>query len=506
MLQAAVIFHSGMILQRGKCLAVWGTGNPGETIGVQIQGRTGQTVTEADGTWSVDLPPLDASVSEELIIKSDSHKIIFEQVAVGEVWVAGGQSNMEFLMRYEKHKKEEVKDCTDPDIRFYDVPEVCYDGQLEEFDYSRQGIWRKANPENLDYFSAVGYYFQKALKEKLNVPVGIIGCNWGGTASCSWMNPETVRKVGEPWMQEYETRTASMDMEEYWENQHGNQMNDKGNPFADVFGEFMMPRTPTEEELVEFFSHIKDNFEEYANILQPQAIPGSLYEHMLKSIVPYTIKGFLWYQGESDDVPGLNVLYKDMLSGLISDWRRLWGDEALPFLIVQLPGYDCWLMNTEENHYPIIRRCQEAVADSVEHTYLCSISDVGEEKDIHPKDKKTVGQRLALLARGHVYGEEILCDAPRAVSIKRNADGVAVTFEHAEGGLEIKGGHLNALQIISEGTEQEYSVYTEGDQLIIRMGNPLEEGVSVKFAQTPWYQVNLYNKAGIPAVPFEFSL
>lgn len=505
MLKAAAIFQNNMILQRGKYLTIWGTGTPGECVSAKIQEKSAQTVTDTDGNWRLELPPLDASGEEQLVIESESGYINYNEVAVGEVWVAGGQSNMEFWMRYEKHKEEAMKDCPDQDLRFYDVPEICYDGQLAEFDYSRQGFWRKASEEDLEYFSAVGYYFQRKLKNELNVPVGIIGCNWGGTTACAWMNPDTVRKAGEPWMKDYEDRVASMDMEEYWKEQHGNPMNDKGSPFADHFGELILPGTANEEELEAFFSLLPDNYEDYID-LQPQAIPGSLYEHMVKSIAPYTIKGFLWYQGESDDVPGRNVLYKDMLSGLIADWRKLWEDEKLPFLIVQLPGFDCWLMNKEENHYPVIRRCQEAAADSLNDTYLCSISDAGEEKDIHPKDKKTVGIRLALLAWGHVYGSDILCDAPRAESARRNGRGLEITFDHAEGGLEIKGDQLNALQIFAGEKELEYSAYAEGNQLIIRLNHPLDEPLAVKFAQTPWYRVNLYNRAEIPAVPFEFVI
>lgn len=201
-----------------------------------------------------------------------------------------------------------------------------------------------------------------------------------------------------------------------------------------------MPKTPSEEELKDFFGNMPENIEKFLDMLQPQAIPGSLYEHMVKQAAPYSVRGVLWYQGESDDVPGRNKLYKDMLAGLISDWRILWGDETISFLIVQLPGFEKWMMNATKNQYSIIRSCQQYVTDTVKNTYLCSISDLGEEMDIHPKNKKDVGNRLALLARGHVYGEA------------------------------------------------------------------LEEQVNIQFAQTSWYIVNLYNQAGIPAIPFELSL
>lgn len=542
MLQLATIFQDGMILQREKPVTVWGTGTPGATVTAEIQGKCAGVITDEQGKWRVVLPELSASEEEQLVIGSGEETIICRDVAVGEVWVAGGQSNMEFHMRYEKHLKEALKACPNRRVRFFDVPEVCYEGQMEEFDYSRQNIWRCATAEDLEYFSAVGYYFEKAICDALNVPVGILGCNWGGTIAAAWMNPETVKKCGLPWMLDYEKRLSEMDVDVYWKKQHHNPMNDRGNLFADPFTEYFMPRTPSEEEIREFFTHTPDGLSDYLEMMQPQEIPGSLYEHMLKTIAPYAIRGFLWYQGESDDVPGKNILYKDMLTGLIGDWRELWKGADIPFLLVQLPGYDRWLLETEENHYPIIRECQEQVADTVNNVYLCSISDVGEEKDIHPKNKKTVGERLALLARGHVYSaeagsEELLCDAPRAISAERNEDEITLTFCYAGDGLRIAGDSIDALKLYNDaGKELPYVFRAEGDRLVLRLaeaeahlGSSTErdaevemisqlngdaeksacatvtpERIQIKFAQTPWFLVNVYNSAGIPAVPFEF--
>ncbi|MCD8151260.1 MAG: sialate O-acetylesterase [Clostridiales bacterium] len=504
MMQTAAIFQDGMVLQREKPVTIWGTHTPGEVVTAEIQGQMVNTVADDKGDWILTLPQLRASETEQLIIRSGDECIVYRDVAVGEVWIAGGQSNMEFFMRYEKHLAEALKTCQNSRIRFFDVPEVCYDGQISDFDYSRQNIWRYATAEDLEYFSAVGYYFEKAIYEDLGVSVGIIGCNWGGTTACAWMNPDTVRKCGLPWITDYEKRASSMDMDAYWKEQSGNPANDRGNLFADPFSEFFMPQTRTEEEIGQFFSQMSGDYNDYFEMLQPQDIPGSLYEHMLKAIAPYTIRGFLWYQGESDDVPGKNILYKDMLTGLIADWRALWNEEELPFLVVQLPGFDKWLMDTENNHYPIIRECQEQVADTAQDVYLCSISDVGEEKDIHPKNKKTVGERLALLARGHVYKEEILCDAPRAVSAERSEREITITFSNADGGIQIRGETVDALKLYASGEELSYDFRVENNTLVVTLPCDIAEKISAAFARTPWFVVNLYNRAGIPAIPFEF--
>ena len=355
-------------------------------------------------------------------------------------------------------------------------------------------------------------------------------------------------------MQMYEDRIAEMDLEEYWEKQHGNPMNHRGDPFGDPFGETVLPRTLSPEELADFFQNMPAGTEDYLECMMPCEIPGSLYEHMLKTIAPYGIRGFLWYQGESDDEPGKQCLYRDMLAALIGDWRALWKDAGLPFLFVQLPGWENWLLDGPGNRdYMTIRSCQEMAARTVSNAYLCSISDAGEQMDIHPKDKKVVGERLALLARGHVYGESLLCDAPMAESIRRDGSRIEIVFQNAEGGLKVKGDAVEALHVypveisgaekpaceeaghgagcgdeclaasdaegdadcseaILAGTDAEDSAVrreeipvtadVEGEKLVILLPEGIGK-VSVEFARTRWYLVNLYNQADIPAIPFE---
>lgn len=516
------MFQSGMVLQRQKPVAVWGKADPGAKILISIQGKSAEAVADADGAWMTTLPSLEASEQETLLAKSGDMELALTDVAVGEVWIAGGQSNMEFPICYEKHWARE-KDTRDQNLRFYDVPEVCYDGQEKDFDYSKMGVWRKADSEDdLKYFSAVAYYFQKEIAADQKVPVGIVGCNWGGTRSCVWMRKETVERVGKPWMDLFAKDTAGVDMEEFWEKQHTNPMNDKGNVNMDPMNAFILSGTPTMEEIVEMIKtamaqqasqagaengadvpqmSFEEGMAKYANELQPTVFPGCLYEHMVKKTAPFTARGVLWYQGESDDVPGLQSLYKDMLTGLIGDWRDIWKDAKLPFYVVQLPGYDSWMMQSSLD-FPAIRRCQEEVADSVEDVYLCSISDVGEEKDIHPKDKKTVGHRLALLARKYTYGEELLADAPVLKKAERNGEKIVLTFANAGEGLRIAGDQVAALSITKEKEEIPFTAEAEGSCLVLTPDTLPEDSVKVDLAQTGWYQINLYNSADIPAIPF----
>ncbi len=535
MLKAAEIFQNNMIIQRDKPVILWGQASPGAEVAARIQGKTGETKTDPDGNWMLSLPSLETSLQETLVINSGEDVLTFENIAVGEVWVAAGQSNMEFHMRYEKHRKEEFALPPNPNLRFFDVPEVSYDGQKEDFDYSAMGVWRQAGEKDgdylsLEYFSAVGYYFQKELEQDLHVPVGIIGCNWGGTPSCAWISKETVEKAGHPWIQDYEDQTRDMDMDNYWEMQRTNPLNGRGTPFSDPFGEFALAGTPSQEEINEKLGIDGEEVPEYFTMLHSESMPGALYEHMVKTIAPFGIRGVLWYQGESDDVPGRQSLYKDMLLGLMKDWRGLWADENLPFLIVQLPGWDHWLGSVNQD-YAAIRRCQQQAVDASENSWLCSISDGGQEDDIHPKDKKIVGHRLALLARGHIYGEDVLCDAPKGVSAALpNNRHIEITFENAGNGLNIRtdtedhkelskasdatedsgitesSGKIEGLEVIVDGVPADFDAKVMKDKLVLTLKTPVKEQAVIRFAKGKWYKVNLYNSAHIPAVPFEFTI
>ena len=512
MLKTAEIFQDNMIVQREKPVIIWGQGTPGERVTAMMQGRTGETKARPDGSWRLALSPMEASEDETLRITSGAEEIIYTHVAVGEVWIGAGQSNMEFHMRYEKHRNEEFALPKNPRLRFYDVPEVSYDGQLDDFDYSAMGIWRQANREDLEYFSAVGYYFQKALENGLHVPVGIIGCNWGGTPSCAWMSRETVAKAGRPWMEDYENQIKDMDMEKYWQMQRTNPLNGRGTPFSDPFGEFVLPSTPTQEEVNKKMGFDQGEVPEYLTMMHSESIPGALYEHMVKKIAPYTVRGCLWYQGESDDVPGRQHLYKDMLTGLIGDWRALWQDDRLPFLVVQLPGWATWLGSVNMD-YAAIRLGQQQAADTDSDVWLCSISDGGQENDIHPKDKKIVGQRLALLARGHVYGENILCDPPRPIKAEDKGSCIEITFENTGHGLITASGGpgdgtpgntpIEALEVTARGKPVAYEAAIDRDKVILTLKEKAEGPRVVRFARGKWYKVNLYNSAGVPAIPFE---
>lgn len=345
------------------------------------------------------------SFGEELKISSGAECVVLHDVAVGEVWLAGGQSNMEFHMRYDADLEQEQPQCENRLIRFFDYPEVSYEGQINEADYgSNYGFWRLCTPEQLERFSAVGYYFAKDIQEKYNIPVGVIGCNWGGTPACAWMTREAVVEGGgQVYLDEYDKAVGELDLANYEEHFRKDPMAWRTDQLADPLNDMMMFGFPVEE----FGSKLTElgiDPPTFTPVMGPkyERRPCGLYDAMLRPIAPYGIQGVIWYHGETDGDNHPEV-YETLFPALIRCWRALWGEE-LPFLFVQLAPLRQW-MDCIGTPYAIIRKAQQHTADNVPNTGMAVITDVGMEHDIHPKKKQPVGHRLALLAMAKIYGE-----------------------------------------------------------------------------------------------------
>lgn len=494
-------FQDYMMLQQQLPVRIWGSAMPGQEICIAIQESSTCTTADKDGRWLVELPPMKASHKETLTVSGGAEHIVIQNVAIGEVFIAGGQSNMEFCMRYERHVCDARMTCEDTDIRFYDLPKLCYDKQEQDYDYSRVGIWRKATAKDLDYFSAVGYYFARKLKRDLGVPVGIIGCNYGGTISAAWMSKASAFAVQPEYAKLFYDNLAGLSYDDYICSMRGKPLLDTGNSKWSTFYDFVLPRTPTSEEYIATFAQEPPHPDDFSLPLVPPHCPGSLYQNMVLRIAPFTVRGVLWYQGENDDsIQGLQYRYTKALTALMQDWRIAWQETTLPFFVVQLPGFDHW-MGFRSLDFPTLRKCQQEAVDNDAHAWLCSISDLGEEFDIHPKDKLHVGERLALLAERHIFGFQVEADPPRLCSACRKGEKVMLYFENGKG-LHVEGSTLPALEVIQGGVTIPYDFEIENNCLIIRCEKYACPDC-VKFARTAWFLVNLYNKAGLPAIPFE---
>ena len=505
-----------MILQRQKPITIWGTGNIGNRIEIRLIRTTdlgedilaSQAVSvDSDGNWITELSSQEAAYDLSMSITDGNSTTTFSDICIGEVWIAGGQSNMEYHVHFDKNKAEILNGPMNHRIRYFNFPQISIPEMEEKFDYCDFGIWRRCTPEDLPHFSSVAYYFVNDVSLSLDIPIGIVGCNWGGTPACAWIKESYLENTeGQIWLDEYNNKLEGLDIEKDKQNYLNHPNSDSSHPLKPIdglLGKIMSPGLSEKEQaaLVKVMFNNDTSNDPISGGPHHQYRPGGLYATMLTKIAPYNVRGVIWYQGESDS-PHANV-YHSVFSQLIQCWRDLW-NEQLPFLFVQLAPFDKWLA-IDGNAFPELRRQQQMVADNVENTWMTSSGDAGMETDIHPKEKKPIGQRLALLALNHIYHLNMLSEAPKFAGIEKSNNGIRIKFDHADG-LYLDGCHINALCI--EGQDGDVISYRQvsidNDTLILE-GN-FEQKITIKFASTPYYRINLYNQAHIPATPFEVSI
>lgn len=494
------IFSDHMVLQKEKPIHIWGTCREEESVKVKL--NHSETTAQTKGTrWTATLPPMKAARGLVLTITSGAEKIIVRDVAVGVVWGAGGQSNMEFHMRYDAEYETAAGNCENENIRFFDVPKIYYENQEKDLDFTKMGYWRPCDRENLEYYSAVGYYFAAYLQEKLNVPVGIIGCSKGGTNSSAWIQKDILRRHGLCWIEDYERKCRGLDFESYKERFKCSSKADCGNPFADSIQDRLMYGISHEEQIILKKQKPSDPIQGLGIDLYNQ--PGILYELMVKRIAGYAVEGILWYQGESDvNYPDC---YKMLLSDLIDCWRSAWG-ENLPFICAQLAPFETW-MGCQGYNFPIIRKAQWELSKEKQKVFLVSTSDAGMRYDIHPKRKSPIGKRMAKMALQFAYNKNLASLAPVGRAAYMDEDKILIYFENAGKGMKLYGNSLEALHIRDKQHREIpfhlWKAETEGNLLKLNIGwRGWEEGDRIEFACQDYYKVNLYNGEEIPALPF----
>ncbi|HEX6960933.1 MAG TPA: sialate O-acetylesterase [Lacipirellula sp.] len=451
-LALASIFSDHMVLQRDMELPIWGTAAPGAEVTVEIGDEAQKTKADADGKWRVTVGPLKSGGQPlNLTVASGDETVALTDVLVGEVWVASGQSNMEWHVASSKDPEKEIAAANWPEIRIIDVPNVTADEPLNSF---KTDGWKSVTSETIPKFSAVAYYFGRDLHEHLDVPIGLIGCNWGGTPMEAWTSREAL------------------------------ESSDTFN--AGTSATFQAPTSKEEGE---------------QRKARPQSLPGRLFNGMVAPVIPYGIRGVIWYQGEAN--AGRHAEYAELSKLMITDWRNRWDQGAFPFLLVQLaayePGGETW---------PPLREAQLETLE-LPNTGMAVAIDIGHRTDIHPKDKQTVGQRLALAARAIVYDENITYSGPvyRDMSVE---DGKArLSFEHVGGGLKsgqqgVDGTLRGFLIAGADGEFVPAKAEIEGDAVVV-WSDQVTDPTAVRYNWAAYPDGNLYNAAGLPAVPFRTS-
>ena len=504
MIKLARIFQDGMTFQRQKPIVIWGSSDCEQTLNIAINGIIVMSGVTVSGDFRLTLPPQEAAENCTFLISGATDQIRLTGVDIGEIWIAGGQSNMEFQLRYDAEGPEQIAAAFDPHCRFYDVGEFAFEGEEADGFKDTRGWdrWMSLDRENAEFFSAVGYYFTKQLRKKYQVPVAIVGCNWGGTTAATWQDKARLRADSDlsVYLKEYDAGLAKINLATY-EAEDRKARRAMAKPQARESMDKLMYGTASKMIMAAMSIIVRATMNKPLGPHDANR-PGGLYEAMLSKISGFSCRGVIWYQGESDAEHAR--IYGKLFASMIRCWREAWQDD-LPFLFVQLAPFGHWMGIGGEN-YPLLRRQQEWVSKNVPGTAMASIMDAGMEKDIHPKRKRPVGERLALLAQGKVYGGDILCEAPELAAAEHMQDTLKLRFINTGSGFAVKGGKINALQVFANGREvKSFTAAASADLLTIQTPALMGMRATVKLAEVPYCEVNLYSSAGLPAKPFTWQ-
>lgn len=486
----ASIFSDHMVLQRDREIKVWGTATEDCQISVEFWGQR-RTTKAIQGKWSVILAPCPAGGPCAMKVTSGAEEILLKDILIGEVWVAGGQSNMEMTIRNTIHWNDELSLSGYGAIRYYDVPRIADDTAIFP-----ERVWQITTPENVGDFSAVAFYFATDIFKSLQIPVGIINCNWGGTSAASWMSEKYLMEDNETriYSDEYLDFIANQDPAVY-ESEY-KQYSQRVLEYSEKFAEIQIDPRKTKD----YLAAVNAITYPWPPPMGPKCFlrPCGIYHTMLQTIIPYSIRGVIWYQGESDAHRPL--MYEKLFGNLIRNWREDWQDPEMPFLFVQLPAYAN--NNPEGEDWAMIREQQSVVSRSVNNTAMAVSIDCGDKNNLHPTCKKPVGERLALLARGKIYGENIECSGPVYHQKKTKGNRIVLYFDHIGQGLTAINGPLKGFKISgADGAFVDATAEINGDTVEVyheAVIHPQE----VRYGWANYVEGNLYNKNGLPASPF----
>ena len=463
-----------MVLQRDKPIHIWGWSDPGEKVSVTLHGISRAVAGDSLGNWSLFLPP-ESSGGPYQIIVSGSNKIVLDDVLIGDVWFASGQSNMEFPLKGWpgaplKDSAQEIAHAGQPQIRLLHTPQKAADFPL----FNSAASWTVCSPETAANFSAVAYFFGRELAARERVPIGLIDATWGGTVAEAWTSLEAI-SADAGLMPVFATRAHMMETQ--------------GEMTA------ILAKERREDQAAKQAGQPAPKHTWHP---APESwAPAALFNGMVAPVTPYTIKGVIWYQGESNSKLAFAPMYARLFPALIADWRAQWREGNFPFLFVQISSFT----SDPTEAWAIIREAQRRSL-SVENTAMAVTIDIGDPDNVHPPDKQTVGARLALAARALAYGESVEYSGPLFRQAAPEADGIRIWFDHAARGLVAKGGALQGFEIAGDdGRFATATARIDGETIVV--SNPqVTDPKHVRYGWANAPAVNLFNSEGLPASPF----
>jgi sialate O-acetylesterase len=432
------MFADHMVLQRDAEIRVWGTASPRDQIAIEVAGKSSSAVADENGNWSLKLPAMKSGDATSMIVEAAGKRTVFNDVLIGDVWVCSGQSNMGFRLETSDNGKEEVAKAEHPNIRLFQVPQATALEPTKEL----KAEWKVCTPDSAAHFSAVGYFFGREIHEREHVPVGLIANAWGGMPAESFTSKETLESDPDLAMLLHKTVKSAT----------------------------------------------------------APAQGSNIYNAMVYPVIPYTIKGAIWYQGESNAPRAAQ--YRKLFPAMIADWRKQWGQGDFPFLFVQLAN---WTIPDKRNQkaetWAELREAQTMTLKKSPNTGMAVTIDIGDEKNIHPTNKQDVGKRLALAAEKIAYGKDIEYSGPMYDSMKVEGNDVRLKFRHADG-LKFKGEKLRGFEVAGE--DQKFSPATaridKGE--VVVSSEQVSKPAAVRYGWTDNPTCNLYNSADLPASPF----
>jgi sialate O-acetylesterase len=455
------LFADNMVLQRDKPVAIWGWADAGEKITVQFDNQSKKVKADKQGHWLLRLDAHAAGGPFQLIVKGKD-QVTLSNVLVGEVWICSGQSNMEMpLAGWGKinNYEQEIAAADYPQIRHFKVPNTV---SVVPMDSISGGDWKICSKETAGDFSATAYFFARELYRQLHVPIGLINTSWGGTHVETWTSRGAFEKS-----EEYKSMIAGL------------------------------PSGPDLSALLE------KNKKNPTDKVGPNSAPTLLFNAMVNPLIPYTIRGAIWYQGEAN--AGRGYQYRKAFPLMITDWRARWGLGDFPFYFVELSSFGANNGDGKSGSSWAELREAQAMTLSLPNTGMAVTTDIGNAKDIHPKDKQDVGWRLAAIALNNLYGQKEEFSGPVYQSMQTEGNKITLTFTHTSGGLTVhdKYGYLKGFAIAGDDHAFHYARATiEGDKVIV-----WQDGVTAPVAvRYGWSddagESNLFNKEGFPASPF----
>ncbi|MBM4038645.1 MAG: sialate O-acetylesterase [Planctomycetes bacterium] len=493
-----------MVIQRGVRARIWGTADAGEEVTVTLGAQKLTAKANDKGEWAVMLDPLKEGGPLEMAI-AGKNSIKVENILVGDVWVCSGQSNMEWTVSNSANPKEEAAAANFPNIRHFGLQKATSATPLKE----AKGAWAVCSPQTASGFTAVGYFFGRHLHKELNVPIGLLHTSWGGTACAPWTSRDGLDAV--PELAHYVKALDAI-----------------ANPSPEAKQKLEEALKKWEADAAKAKEAGKKAPAKPAVPTAGAGTPAALYNAMIAPVTPYTIRGAIWYQGESN--AGNPKEYRILFPAMIKDWRKQWGQGDFPFLFVQLASFMGVDKEPSDKGWQHLRKAQDMTL-SLPKTGQACIIDIGEVRDIHPKNKQDVGLRLALAALAIEYGKDnVVYSGPRLdkMTVEGNKARISFKKETVGGGLDAKpledmkpsGPTLqkrfetaltpelrpksDVYGFAIAGDDKKFvwaEAKIEGDAVVVSAPG-VEKPVAVRYAWGNSPVCNLYNKADLPACPF----